>query len=198
MNKVSGIYGIRSISHPERVYIGSAINIRRRFSEHRSKLSLNKHGSPKLQHHYNKYGLNDLIFEIIVKCEKQDLIKTEQVFINLYRPWFNICITAGNRLGMRHTEKTKAQIRLAKSNISQETIEKIRKAALNRSPESRKRMGAAQLGNKNGRRKMTINTETGIFYDTIKEAAESANINHRTLELRLSGKLKNKTKFALV
>jgi group I intron endonuclease len=196
MNKVSGIYGIRSLSHPERVYIGSAINIKRRFNEHRSNLSLNKHGSPKLQHHYNKHGLNDLTFEVIVKCEKQDLIKAEQMFIDLYHPWFNICVTAGNRLGMRHTEKTKAQIRLAKSNTSQETIEKIRKAALNRSPESHERMSKAQVGNKN-RAKLTINLETGIFYDTIKEAAASTNIKHKTLELYLSGRLKNKTMFTL-
>jgi hypothetical protein len=52
---ISGIYKIQSIINPERVYIGSAISIRNRWCTHKSELKGNKHHSPKLQNHYNKY-----------------------------------------------------------------------------------------------------------------------------------------------
>ena len=42
---------------------------------------------------------------------------------------------------------------------------------------------------------LVIDTSTGIFYDTIKEAAESRNLPPKTLAIRLSGGLKNNTPF---
>jgi len=67
--KFSGIYGIRSISKPERKYIGSTYNIGKRFREHKNRLKLNKHENKKLQRHVNKYGIDDLIFDILIKRE---------------------------------------------------------------------------------------------------------------------------------
>lgn len=109
----SGIYKIESISHPERIYIGSAVNINKRGRIHLSRLRKNKHHSIKLQHHYNKYGEDDLIFSIILGCEKEDLIRHEQFFIDSYNPWFNVCQTAGGRLGTTHSTETKEKIRIA-------------------------------------------------------------------------------------
>lgn len=54
--KISGIYKIQSKVKPERIYIGSAVNIRHRRNQHFSSLSLNNHHNKKLQYHYNKYG----------------------------------------------------------------------------------------------------------------------------------------------
>ena len=111
MNKVSGIYGIRSLSHPERVYIGSSVNLKRRKSKHFRELEGGGHHSAVLQHHYNKYGANDLVFEIIIYCERGVLIIMEQVFIDLYNPWFNICPIAGNPMeGRTHSVEAKRKI----------------------------------------------------------------------------------------
>jgi group I intron endonuclease len=108
MNNFSGIYGIRSISHPERVYIGSAINIRKRWWEHKGDLRRGKHHNIKMQRHYDSYGVDDLVFEVIVRCDVDSLIKTEQVFLDLYKPWFNVLMVAESRLGMRHTDECRA------------------------------------------------------------------------------------------
>ena len=85
MGKVSGIYKIQSLSHPERCYIGSAVNIDKRKKEHLNNLRKNKHANKKLQSHFNKYGETDLSFSLLLGCGKEDLIKNEQYFIDSYR-----------------------------------------------------------------------------------------------------------------
>jgi group I intron endonuclease len=79
----SGIYKIQSLINPKRIYIGSAINFTNRRSTHLNHLKNNKHHSQKLQRHYNKYGKDDLKFSLLLGCNKEDLIKTEQYFIYL-------------------------------------------------------------------------------------------------------------------
>lgn len=138
MNNFSGIYGIRSISHPERVYIGSAVNIRKRWRDHRKTLRKGIHCNSKLQYHCNKYGIDDLVFETILHCEKEGLTKMEQVFIDLYEPWFNICRVARSTLGFRHSEETKQRNREAHLGKcpSEDTRRKMREAHKNRGPVS--------------------------------------------------------------
>ena len=72
MSKVSGIYKIQSIIKPERIYIGSAVNICDRWRCHLKDLKNGNHGNGKLQNHFNKYGEIDLQFSILLGCEKQD------------------------------------------------------------------------------------------------------------------------------
>lgn len=110
----SGIYKIKSLIKPEKVYIGSAINIKKREGVHLSCLRKNKHVNRKLQAHFNKYGESDLQFSVLLRCEKDELLKTEQYFIDFYKPWFNICPNAGNSLGTVHSKKTKMLLRESK------------------------------------------------------------------------------------
>jgi group I intron endonuclease len=106
-----GIYKIQSISKPERIYIGSSVRLKIREKEHFASLKYNRHHSPQLQHHYNKYGRNDLQFSIFLSnCKKEELIFLEQCFINIYDPYFNVCKIAGNTLGYKHTEATKLKM----------------------------------------------------------------------------------------
>lgn len=104
--KISGIYKIQSIIKPERVYIGSAVWIAHRWDQHLSDLRKNKRKNSKLQNHFNKYGEADLQFSILLGCDKEDLLKTEQYFIDSYKPWFNICPVAGSQFG-RHWKLSK-------------------------------------------------------------------------------------------
>src|ERR1035437_7496791 len=97
--RTTGIYEIKSIIKPERFYIGSAENIYKRWWYHTYRLGRNEHENSKLQNHYNKYGKNDLIFSVILSCEKSDLLSTEQFFLDSYKPYFNICTKAGSGAG---------------------------------------------------------------------------------------------------
>lgn len=105
--KLSGIYKIQSIIKSNRCYIGSAVDISDRWKVHLCLLRKGNHHSIKLQNHYNKYGETDFHFSILLNCEKEDLKKVEQYFINSYLPWFNINKNADNRLGTKQSEESK-------------------------------------------------------------------------------------------
>lgn len=109
--KISGIYKIQSIIKPERIYIGSAVKINERWWDHRKTLRKNKHHSPKLQRHYNKYGEEDLQFSIIEPCLPVFLTAREQYYIDSVNPFFNICKVAGSTLGIKYTDESKDKLR---------------------------------------------------------------------------------------
>src|SRR3990167_6507508 len=166
MEKVSGIYKITSKIKPERVYIGSAVNINKRWNTHLFDLRKNKHHSSKLQRHYNKYGEFDLVFSIIVTCEKEELIKEEQIFMYLYKPYFNTCKIAGSTLGHKHSEESRRKMGVSgighipwnkglKDCYSEETRKQISNSlkgitSLNKgkhfSEESRRKMSVSKMG----------------------------------------------------
>lgn len=168
--KISGIYKISSKCKPERCYIGSSTNIYKRWNDHTRDLYDQKHHSPKLQNHYNKYKSEDLLFSIIITCSPEELIKNEQFFIDSMNPYFNIAPKAGNCLGKRHTEEAKAKMRASMKgrvpwnkgtkglqvswikgkHLSELTKQKIREWHTGRHPseESRHKMSERLKGNK--------------------------------------------------
>lgn len=168
--KLSGIYKIESLSKPERFYIGSAVHITNRWNSHRYRLKKGNHDNLILQHHYNKYGLEDLKFSIILfGCKPEDLIFFEQIFITP-KPYFNIRPTAENNLGLKMSEESKAKMRLkklgkpmseeikAKHRLyrnSEETIQNMKIAQEKRraleSQETRDKIGMKLIGNQHGK-----------------------------------------------
>ena len=97
--RISGIYKIQSIIKPERIYIGSAVNVNKRWSNHKRMLKNNCHDNIKIQRHSNKYGINDLVFIILEPCFTEFLTIREQFYIDTLNPYFNICKIAGSQLG---------------------------------------------------------------------------------------------------
>lgn len=93
--KKPGIYAIRSKSH-DRFYVGSSISLRDRKHTHSRKLLNNEHENAKLQRHLNKYGQDDLTFQILeIIDDKKLLLEREQYWIDFYKPYFNIKRKAG-------------------------------------------------------------------------------------------------------
>ncbi len=192
MNNFSGIYGIRSISHPDRIYIGSSIDIKKRWRRHIEALEKRKHHSSQMQYHYNKYGEGDFVFEVILKCDIADLIKTEQLFLDIYRPYFNVCRFAGSSLGIKHSKESIEKMRSAQKNrapISEDTREKISRAGIGRSPsdETRKKISESNKGkcfSKTTRQKMSKAWEERLpFSDITKLRMRRAHIGkHFTKE----------------
>ncbi len=126
--KIRGIYKIQSKTHPERIYIGSSENISKRFSNHKGDLLYNNHKNNKLQNHYNKYGLDDFIFELIEECTLEEKLNREQYYIDTLNPWFNILKIAGNTTGRVFSEETLLKLR----NPSESAREKMRNSHKNR------------------------------------------------------------------
>lgn len=108
--KISGIYKIESKINPERIYIGSAVNMQQRKCTHFCLLRNNKHANIKLQSHFNKYGESDLVFSVLLGCEKNELLANEQFFIDSISPFFNICKIAGNTLGRKWSIETRIKL----------------------------------------------------------------------------------------
>jgi len=124
-----GIYQIQSKLKPNRIYIGSAVNISNRWNKHLWGLRKDIHHNVKLQKHYNKYGESDLVFSVLIACDREDLIKHEQFFIDATNPWFNLCRIAGNCSGTKRSKETIKKLtasRSKRSPISEETRQKMR------------------------------------------------------------------------
>ncbi len=106
----SGIYCITNLVNGK-FYIGSTNCIRARWENHRSQLRRSIHGNSYLQRVYNKYGLENLKFEILAECPSEDLTKLEQWFLDNLKPEYNILKQArGGFRGMNHTEEAKRKI----------------------------------------------------------------------------------------
>jgi group I intron endonuclease len=179
---MSGIYKIQSKLKPKRIYIGSAVRIPARWWHHKFQLKNNKHANRKLQNHYNKYGLSDLEFSILTSCDKEELIEKEQFFIDAYKPYFNISITAGNPMMGRHWSE-EAKLKLSQSlkgrKRSEETKQKMRLIQLNRPIEINRAISETQKGrhaSDETKHRMSESQKGRVHSEETKEKLRIANI----------------------
>lgn len=110
MEPIVGIYQIQSKTNPEKIYIGSTVNFRIRKKCHLRELKKNKHHSYKIQKHYNKYGKDDLVFSLLLSCERSELLNKEQFFIDSMNPFLNVLKIAGSSMGRVVSEETRRRI----------------------------------------------------------------------------------------
>lgn len=111
----SGIYKILNKVNGK-FYIGSAIEIKKRWREHKHHLNKNAHKNPHLQAAWNKYW--DISFEFIILeyVEKENLVNREQHWIDETNCHdrdigYNLNKIANSMLGFRHSEETKNKFR---------------------------------------------------------------------------------------
>ena len=83
-SKVIAVYKITCTVN-SKVYIGSSVNVYKRWHNHRYELNNNKHHSPYLQNAWNKYGKENFIFEIVEKNNADVIIGREQVWMDHYK-----------------------------------------------------------------------------------------------------------------
>lgn len=84
-----GIYKIESPSGG--FYIGSSVNLKKRFMQHRHGLRTNTHVNQILQRAANKYGVDALSFVCIASVLNKDEIRTvEQTIMDDLKPEYNI------------------------------------------------------------------------------------------------------------
>jgi len=95
-----GIYKIQSKKIIDRIYYGRTIDFDKRKQQHIILLNKNKHHSIILQNHVNKYGINDLFFELVEICSIKDLEVVEQRYLDLNN-YFNV---SKSSLGGRGTK----------------------------------------------------------------------------------------------
>ena len=76
-----GIYRIKNLVN-EKCYYGSSKNIEKRWRRHLNQLRNKTHINCILQNAWNKYGEDNFIFEIVERCELENIFEVEQKYID--------------------------------------------------------------------------------------------------------------------
>jgi len=106
----SGIYAIINEVNGK-FYVGSAVNIRKRWTNHISDLRKGIHRNKHLRRAWKKYGEESFKFRVLESVEnKEDLLGREQYWMDLLKPKYNILPTAGSSLGYKRTEESKQKV----------------------------------------------------------------------------------------
>lgn len=79
----SGIYIIQCIP-TSKVYVGSSIDVYKRFISHKSKLNSNKHANRHLQSAWNKYGESEFSFGILEHVPRELLLDREKHWMDFH------------------------------------------------------------------------------------------------------------------
>jgi len=64
------------------------------------------------------YGFSNFSLDILEYCKPSILISREQYYIDLLKPWYNICKIAGSNLGFKHSEMTKAKLSINNTGVN--------------------------------------------------------------------------------
>lgn len=82
-----------------KIYIGSSVNLYRRWNEHKRDLNANQHCNQHLQNAWGKYGELNFVFEVLELVDCEILLIREQYWIDTLTPYnkkigFNIAVIA--------------------------------------------------------------------------------------------------------
>lgn len=144
-----GIYTIRNTING-RLYIGSSVNIERRWSVHRHNLLAGTHHSRILQNSWNKHGTGAFTFNVLVVLPRGSLLEYEQTLIDHLKPSMNISPTAKSPLGVKRSAETRLKLSLSKRGVQPaHLIEHSQRCAGKPAPhvsESNRRRGGTKTG----------------------------------------------------
>jgi group I intron endonuclease len=113
--KKAGIYGIKNLVTGS-FYVGSTINVLRRYWNHRGHLLRNTHKNPGMKIDNEKYGINSFIFGVIEYCELSEINEKEQYYVDLWKPLYNRRIDVDNpKSGWDEEAKKKLGLKLKKA-----------------------------------------------------------------------------------
>ena len=202
------IYKITSPSN--KIYIGQSINWASRLIKYKNLLCKSQ---IKLYNSFVKYGFDSHKIEILETCNANELNKKERFYQEIYscvELGLNCLYTKTNKKHQKVSKETRlkmSQARIGKK-LSKETKEKMSLARKNYvwTEESREKMRnrnisketKQRLSNSQWKSKLIIDTNTGVFYYSVRELADIANIKFTTLGAKLRGQNKNNTQYKYV
>lgn len=114
----SGIYLIISLID-SRGYIGSSKCLYKRFLYHKNDLIKKRHDNRHLQHFCNKYGIENLSFELLEYCDKKVIIEREQYYLDNYNPSVKRFNHSKRAIGglEKHSEESKLKMSLQRRGV---------------------------------------------------------------------------------
>ena len=112
---MQGVYKIQNTINGK-LYIGSSVNIERRFKSHKKELNEKTHNNIYLQNAWNKYGEDSFVFEVIeIVNDRETLREREQYYIEIYNSanhahGYNILSNTNVGLGVSASDEIRAKI----------------------------------------------------------------------------------------
>jgi group I intron endonuclease len=126
--KTCGVYCIKNNIN-SKIYVGSSINVYKRFLRHLNDLRRGIHNNNHLQQSFLKYGEHNFYICILDYCTKDNVVFKEQFYMDLLNSTdisfgYNIELRADHTL---KSEETKQRMRLARigKKLSNETRKKL-------------------------------------------------------------------------
>lgn len=89
----SGIYLIFNRKNNKK-YMGSSANIEKRWREHKRSAAKGTHANAHFQAAWNKHGAEAFLFEVLCCCGESKLLEMEQLFLDTYKPEYNMACDA--------------------------------------------------------------------------------------------------------
>lgn len=172
--KNCGIYKITSPTG--RVYIGQAVNIILRWKSYKKPTGAKD--QKRLHNSFKKYGVLAHQFDVIEYCSVEDLNCSER----FWQDEFEVIGENGLNGMLQGCDNVKRV-------ISKETLQRRSHTVIERKHFAR---------GKNPKARIVLCTQTGIFYDCIKDAADAYNIRYYTLKNILKQKSIRINKTSLV
>lgn len=126
----SGVYEITNQVNGKR-YVGSSLNIKKRWGRHLSELRRGQHSNAHLQCAFDKYGESAFTFSILEHVENiPHVIPREQHYLDMLLPEYNMAPVAGSSLGRPRSPETRAKLSEANEGhaVSEEAKQKMRAA----------------------------------------------------------------------
>jgi group I intron endonuclease len=155
-----GVYKIENTLTGD-FYIGSSVNLNKRLTTHKNKLSRGCHDNLHLQNSWCKYGESNFKFAPLIICDEENLLMYEQLFIDNLVPTYNKRIIATSNIGIRLQDSTKEKIRLA--NIGRKHSDETKQKCAIASAKSRKNIKTHHI---------TLLSPDGIIYKDIFNMAK--------------------------
>lgn len=190
-----GIYIIQN-SINNHIYIGSSINIKKRFNSHVNLLNKNKHANLHLQAAWNKYGKENFVLLHVerISTPENRLIR-ENKWIKIHKPEYNNILVNGNNYFF-HSDETKEKIRQKAlgRKVSDETKNKIKETSKGRiiSEETKQRISKANKGKSHGRKGLKILKQTSLaISESNKKRIGSLNPGSRKVINIVTGEIFN-------
>lgn len=146
----SGIYRIYCVLSGAS-YIGSAVNLRSRMTRHIKSLGKGTHHNAYMQNIWNARGAGSFCCEVVLFCDKKDLIQYEQIVMDATIPAMNGTKIAGSFAGMKMSEEGRRKISEANKGKP-------------KTAEHRKNLSVAKMGR----------ALTGITEEVIRKRAEAS------------------------
>jgi group I intron endonuclease len=84
--RIVGIYKITCVPNGK-IYIGSSVDVHRRWGLHRTHLNTGNHNNKYLLRAFEKYGKESFVWEIIEECSEDILWEREQHYLDTLQPF---------------------------------------------------------------------------------------------------------------